>query len=99
MVVPLRLGSGTRQKILESLAWGLPVVSTRLGAEGIDAVDGEHLLIRDDPNEFVDAIVLLMSDQALWQRLRKAGRELVRERYSWDHVFKPLEDELIELVS
>ncbi len=99
MVVPLRLGSGTRQKILESLAWGLPVVSTRLGAEGIDAVDGEHLLIRDDPDEFVDAIVLLMSDQVLWQKLRKAGRELVRERYSWDHVFKPLEDELIELVS
>jgi glycosyltransferase involved in cell wall biosynthesis len=81
------------------MAWGLPVVSTTLGAEGIHAVDGEHLLIRDDPNEFAEAIARLMSDEALWQKFRTAGWELVRERYSWDHVFKPLEDALIELVS
>jgi glycosyltransferase involved in cell wall biosynthesis len=98
-VVPLRFGSGTRCKILESMAWGLPVVSTTLGAEGIDAIDGEHLLIRDDPNEFAEAIAQLMSDEALWRKLRIGGRELVRERYSWDHVFKPLDDALIELVS
>jgi glycosyltransferase involved in cell wall biosynthesis len=97
-VVPVRIGSGTRSKILESMAWGLPVVSTTLGAEGIDAVEGEHLLIRDDPDEFAEAVAQLMSDQGLWLRLRLAGRELVRDRYSWDQVFKPLEAALIELV-
>jgi glycosyltransferase involved in cell wall biosynthesis len=70
-----------------------------LGCEGIEAADGEHLLIRDDPREFAEAIVGLMSDRALWERLRNAGRELIRRRYSWDRVFEPLEDALIELVS
>jgi len=98
-VVPLRLGSGTRLKILESLAWGIPVVSTTLGCEGIDVLDGEHLLVRDDPREFAEAIVRLLSDAALWRKLRNAGRDLVRERYSWDRVFEPLEQALIELVS
>jgi glycosyltransferase involved in cell wall biosynthesis len=98
-VVPLRLGSGSRCKILESMAWGLPVVSTKLGAEGIEAMDGEHLLIRDDPKEFADAMMELMSSDALWDRLRKAGRDLIQARYSWDRVFEPLETALIELVS
>jgi glycosyltransferase involved in cell wall biosynthesis len=98
MAVPLRLGSGTRLKILESMAWGLPVVSTTLGAEGIDAEDGEHLLIRDDPDSFGDAILRLMVDDPLWQKLRNRGRELVRERYAWDRVFKPLESALLELL-
>jgi glycosyltransferase involved in cell wall biosynthesis/GT2 family glycosyltransferase len=97
-VVPLRLGSGTRYKILESMAWGLPVVTTARGAEGIEAADGEHLLIRDDPDEFAEAIARLMSDEALWRKLRGAGRELVRERYCWDRVFQPLDDALVELV-
>jgi glycosyltransferase involved in cell wall biosynthesis len=98
-VAPLRLGSGTRHKILESMSWGLPVVSTTLGYEGIEASDGEHLLVRDDPKEFAEAIVRLMSDAALWRKLRYAGRDLVRERYSWDRVFEPLEEALIDLVS
>jgi glycosyltransferase involved in cell wall biosynthesis/GT2 family glycosyltransferase len=96
-VAPLRIGSGTRIKITESMAWGLPVVSTTLGCEGIEAFDGEHLLVRDDPEEFGDAIVALMSDAALWRKLRYAGRDLIRDRYSWDRVFEPLEKALIEL--
>ena len=98
-VAPLRLGSGTRCKILDSMAWGLPVVSTTLGAEGIEATEGEHLLVRDDIEQFAEAVVQLLSDKELWQKLRTAGRQLVRERYSWDRVFEPLEDGLIELVS
>ena len=98
-VAPLRLGSGTRCKILESMAWGLPVVSTTLGAEGIAAEDGEHLLIRDDPDAFAEAVCQLFSDEILWQKLRAAGWELVRERYSWDKVFEPLEDALLELIA
>lgn len=98
-VAPLRLGSGTRCKILESMAWGLPVVSTTLGAEGIDAADGEHLLIRDQPEAFAEAILQLLADEALWRKLRHSGHALVRERYSWDHVFAPLEDALLNLIS
>jgi glycosyltransferase involved in cell wall biosynthesis len=81
------------------MAWGLPVVSTKLGAEGIEAMDGEHLLIRDDPEEFASAMMELMSSDTLWDRLRKAGRDLIQARYSWDRVFEPLETALIELVS
>jgi glycosyltransferase involved in cell wall biosynthesis len=97
-VAPLRLGSGTRVKVLDSLAWGLPTVGTTLGVEGIDVIDGEHLLICDDPSAFAEAIVQLLSDEALWRRLRNTSGALVRERYSWDCVFKPLEDALIELI-
>lgn len=98
-VAPLRFGSGTRLKILESMALGLPVVSTTLGVQGIDAYDGEHLMIRDGPRDFAEAMVMLMSDQALWGRFREAGRALIRERYCWDRALAPLEDGLIELVS
>ena len=97
-VVPLRIGSGTRLKILESMAWGLPVVSTTLGCEGIDCEDGVHLLVRDDPKEFAEAIVRLLSDAALWRKLREAGRELVRERYAWDRVFQDFESALVDLI-
>jgi glycosyltransferase involved in cell wall biosynthesis len=97
-VAPLRLGSGTRVKILESMAWGLPVVSTTLGVEGIDAEDGQHLLVRDGADAFAEAVVQMLSDAVLWQRLREAGGALVRERYAWDKVFAPLEDALIELI-
>jgi glycosyltransferase involved in cell wall biosynthesis len=97
-VAPLRLGSGTRVKILDSLAWGLPMVSTAAGAEGIDVVDGEHVLLRDSAQEFAEGVVRLLSDEALWGRLRLAGRQLVGERYSWDRVFAPLDAGLLEIV-
>jgi glycosyltransferase involved in cell wall biosynthesis len=98
VVAPLRLGSGTRLKILEAMAWGLPIVSTALGAEGIDAVDGENILLRDTAEDFAEGIVQLLHDKALWQRLRHNGSALIRERYSWDQVWAPLEDGLLDLI-
>jgi glycosyltransferase involved in cell wall biosynthesis len=97
-VAPLRLGSGTRCKILESMAWGLPVVSTTIGAEGIDVIDGEHLLIRDDSAAFAEAMVQLLSDEQLWRACRENSGQLVRERYSWDRVFDPLNEALLQLI-
>jgi glycosyltransferase involved in cell wall biosynthesis len=97
-IAPLRLGSGTRLKILDSMAWGLPVVSTTLGAEGIAATDQEHILLRDDPTDFAEAILRLLTDEPLWQRLRANSAALIRERYAWDRVFTPLEDALLELI-
>jgi glycosyltransferase involved in cell wall biosynthesis len=96
-VVPLRIGSGTRLKILDAMALGLPVVSTSLGCDGLAVADGEHLLVRDDPEAFADAVSQLLADVTLWRRLRENGRALVAERYSWEKVLAPLEPALWSL--
>jgi len=83
-VVPLRAGGGTRLKILNSWAMGKPIVSTSLGSEGLDAVDGENILIRDDPAGFADAILAVFRDEALRRRLGERGRLTAERRYSWD---------------
>lgn len=82
-VVPIRRGGGTRLKILESLALGTPVVSTRKGAEGLAVEDGHHLLLADTPQDFAEAVLALLRDHALWTRLSEQGRTLVAERYDW----------------
>jgi glycosyltransferase involved in cell wall biosynthesis len=97
-VVPLRLGGGTRIKILDSLAMGLPVVSTSLGCEGLSVKDGCHILIRDDPEQFADAVLQVISDPLLADNLRRDGRRLVEERYDWGLIFRQLEQELLQLV-
>ncbi|MGD0834716.1 MAG: glycosyltransferase family 4 protein [Candidatus Dormibacteria bacterium] len=83
VVAPLRVGSGTRLKVLEGLSMAKAVVSTTLGAEGLDVADGEHLLLADDPAELADTILRVMADPALAGRLGAAGRALVLERYGW----------------
>jgi len=82
-VVPIRIGGGTRLKILESMALGTPVVATSKGAEGLDVVSGEHLLIADDPRQFADHVVRLLHDRALREGLAGRARELVVQRYDW----------------
>jgi polysaccharide biosynthesis protein PslH len=83
LIVPLRSGSGTRLKILEGLCMGIPMVSTSVGAEGIDVRAGEHLLIADEPEAFADEVVRLLQDDLLCQRLARAGRQVVEDGYSW----------------
>jgi glycosyltransferase involved in cell wall biosynthesis len=80
-VVPVRYGSGTRVKILESFAHRVPVVSTTLGAEGLEAEDGVHLLVADDPEEFAAATVGVLGDPGLRVRLTDAAEALYLERY------------------
>lgn len=82
-VVPIRQGGGTRLKILEAMALGTPVVATRKGAEGLDVVDGEHLLLADDAEDFACRTVELMSNADLRSRLAANARCLVEERYDW----------------
>lgn len=84
-VAPLRAGGGTRLKILESMALGRPVVSTRLGAQGLDVVDREHLVLADTPGEIAAAVVHLLRDGPLRTRLTASARRLVERRYDWDH--------------
>jgi glycosyltransferase involved in cell wall biosynthesis len=97
-IVPLRSGGGTRIKILHSMALGLPVVSTSMGSFGLPVVDGQHLLIRDDPEKFAEAIIEILSDPDLMQRLQTKGRQLVEERFSWNQQFSKLEQALQDLV-
>jgi len=82
-VVPLRIGGGTRFKVLETMAMARPVVSTSLGAEGIDAEPGRHLLLADDAASFAAAVGRLLDDAQLGARLGGEGRALVERRYSW----------------
>lgn len=85
-VVPLLTGGGTRLKVLESLALGTPVVSTRKGAEGLSIVDGREALLADDAATFAQRVLEVLSQPALAERLSVAGRRVVRERYTWDAI-------------
>jgi glycosyltransferase involved in cell wall biosynthesis len=85
-VVPLRAGSGTRMKIFEALAMAKPVVSTSVGAEGLDLVDGREFIAADTPETFADAVTALLADENRRRALGDSGRALVVERYGWPHV-------------
>ena len=82
-VAPIAVGSGTRIKILEAFAAGRPVVSTRVGAEGIAVTDGDTAFLRDDAAGFADAIVRLLGDRALAEAMGARARDLVVRRYDW----------------
>jgi sugar transferase (PEP-CTERM/EpsH1 system associated) len=97
-VVPLRVGGGTRLKIFEALAMGKAVVSTTVGAEGLQLIPGEHFLQADEPADFAHAVVLLLRDPARRRALGAAGRRLVEKRYSWSHVAREFEARLEEEV-
>jgi polysaccharide biosynthesis protein PslH len=94
-IVPLRVGGGTRIKIYEAMAAGIPVVSTAIGAEGLDYTDGENILIADSPAQFAEACLSLLSDSALAHRIAANARQLVAENFSWDRVVNDFEALLI----
>ncbi len=83
VIVPLLSGSGTRLKILEAWAAGRAVVSTTLGAEGLDARSGEHLLIADGPESFAAAVSSLLDSKEQRGRLGASGRRLYEQRFTW----------------
>jgi glycosyltransferase involved in cell wall biosynthesis len=90
-VVPLLAGSGTRVKILEAWAARTPVVSTSLGAEGLECRDREHLLLADDPESFITAVSELLALPHDRARIGAAGRRLYEERYTWQAAWKALD--------
>jgi len=94
-IVPLHSGGGMRVKILDGWRWGVPIVSTRLGAEGLSFVDGEHLLIADGESAFADAVIRVLRDPQLGRRLGEAGRRWVESRYDWRRVY-PAWDSVID---
>ncbi len=92
VVVPLRLGGGTRLKIVEAMAMGKAVVSTTLGAEGIEAVPGRDILIEDEPAAFADAVGRLLAEPGLAARIGQSARQLAADRYSWSGAARGLEN-------
>ena len=89
-VVPLRIGSGTRLKILEALAMGKAVVSTTVGAEGLDLGIGEEILIADAPKAFAEAVLRLLTDASLRRKLGEKGRARVERDYDWRSIGEKL---------
>jgi len=90
LVVPLRSGSGTRLKVLEALAAGVPVVSTPFGVTGLDTRDGTNVLLGTTAQDLAEQAVRVLSDDSLASALSTAGRALVEERYDWPVVARPL---------
>jgi sugar transferase (PEP-CTERM/EpsH1 system associated) len=82
-IVPLRIGGGTRLKVLEALAAGLPIVSTSLGCEGLGIQTGQHALLADSAEEFAQALITLLGDTARRHALGQAARRFALEHYDW----------------
>jgi glycosyltransferase involved in cell wall biosynthesis len=90
-VAPLRIGGGTRIKILEAMAASCPVVSTSIGAEGLEVEDGKHLQIADSQEGFVEKTIDLLRSPEKRAKLAQAGRELTVEKYDWQMLAPHLE--------
>jgi sugar transferase (PEP-CTERM/EpsH1 system associated) len=96
VVVPLRIGGGTRLKIFEAMAMGKALVSTSIGAEGLEVESGHDLLLADDAPSFAEAVILLLRDAAIRRRLEQAAVRLAA-KYDWSHVVKQFDEVLSKL--
>jgi glycosyltransferase involved in cell wall biosynthesis len=96
-VVPLRIGSGIRIKILELMTAGIPVVTTSIGKEGIDAENGIHLLIEDEAGRFSQKIIDIFDGKIITETLILKSRELIKSKYTWDIVIEKFEKVLREV--
>jgi glycosyltransferase involved in cell wall biosynthesis len=90
MVAPLRMARGIQNKVLEGMAAGLPVVTTPEGADGLDVVDGQQLMIRRDPQEMAAAVINLLENPQAAAEYGAKARHLTETRYSWDGQLAPL---------
>jgi glycosyltransferase involved in cell wall biosynthesis len=99
VIVPLRVGGGTRLKILEAMAAGVPVISTTIGAEGILAQHGREIFLADSTEQTIDALELLVRDPALWRSMAEAGRLLATKHYDWASIGDRLYNVYSELIA
>ncbi len=100
MVTPLEIARGTQNKILEGMAMGVPVISSRTAARGVDAVVGEHILAATTADEYVAHISEIFNSEALRDKLAKAGRERVKSHHNWPRamaLFTNAIDQCIEI--
>ena len=98
-VDPLRIGAGLQNKVLEGMSMELPMVITSVANEGIGTIDGENVLIADDPRSFADKVISLLRDPTLRFRTGNAAREFIVANWSWEKHFRDLEGMLESLVN
>jgi glycosyltransferase involved in cell wall biosynthesis len=98
-IVPLRVGGGTRLKILEALALGTPVVATSKGAEGLDLAPGQDILIADKPADFAAAVLRLLQEAQLRKTLSHNGLRVVKAKYDWQIIGQQFNDFIETVVS
>ena len=91
-VAPLRMGGGTRLKLLEAMAMGKPIVSTSLGCEGFDVADGQELRVADAPEAFAAAVLELLADETQRARLGRTARRFVEAHYGWEAIVPRMEE-------
>jgi glycosyltransferase involved in cell wall biosynthesis len=91
VIAPLRIGGGTRLKILEGMAHGKPIVSTSIGAEGLAVAHGRDMLLADTPEAFAHEIGRVLTEPELGAKLGRAARQLAEDRYSWRTAASALE--------
>jgi glycosyltransferase involved in cell wall biosynthesis len=97
-IAPMRIAVGVQNKILQSMANRIPVVTTTLGLGGIKAGNDKEVLIADTPEEFAEKIVMLMRDENLRVRLLKNAQALIKEQYLWPDICERLNKKLIDLL-
>jgi sugar transferase (PEP-CTERM/EpsH1 system associated) len=91
-IVPLRIASGMRVKILNAMACGIPVVSTSIGVEGVEVKNGENILIADTPKDFADNVIKSLDERDLSEKISLNARRLVEEKYEWRIVGKKINE-------
>lgn len=96
VAAPFRFGGGTKLKLLEAMAMGVPVVSSPIGTQGIDTTDGYNIILADEPNKMKDLIIDLMTDNKKREEIARNARTLVEEKYSWEKVLANLNQRLSE---
>jgi len=96
-VAPVRLGGGTKLKVLEAMAMGLAIVSTTVGAQGLAIESGRHAFIADDAEAFAEAIIKLLEHPAKAVAMGKEARKLVEQQYSWQSIIRGVEEKLLDL--
>jgi len=98
-VVPLRIGGGIRIKIIELLSMKKAIVTTSIGIEGIDVIDGEHLIVKDSENDFADTIIKLFNDDDLVYKLGYNGFNLIKNKYGWNIIAEQIENIYKKLIN
>jgi len=98
-IAPLRIGGGTRLKILEAMALGRPVVSTSVGCEGLEVENKKNIFIADEPEKFAEYIIKLLKDKRLRRKIAKNGRRLIEKKYRWDKIVNKLDKIYQKLVN
>ena len=98
MIVPLRYGGGTRLKIIEAFSRKCPVISTSVGAYGLDVTDSKDILLEDTPQAFADQCIRLLREPNYGKSLAEAGWELFQKKYTWDVIGNSIQNAVTDCV-